>query len=115
MSEQAQAQSEPKVKKVKEVKEKVEKITQNGVTRPGEGTATGQVWSIAEKLSNDIGAPAKRADVMKACEEAGINAATVATQYGKWRKFHGIVAEPKAPKAPKAEVAPAEAGEPVAA
>lgn len=89
-------QVEKKDKKEKVAKEKVEKIQQNGVTRPKAGTATATVWEIAERLSNEAGAVAKRADVMKACEEAGINAATTATQYGKWRKFHGIVAEPKA-------------------
>lgn len=87
-----------KEKVAKVAKEKVEKIQQNDVTRPKAGTATATVWEIAERLSNEAGAVAKRADVMKACEEAGINAATTATQYGKWRKFHGIVAEPKAAK-----------------
>jgi len=83
-------------------KEVVEKITQNGIVRPREGTATARVWTIAEDLSNAAGEPAKRGEVMKACEAEGINTATVATQYGKWRKFHGIVAAPKAPKEPKA-------------
>lgn len=100
-------QVEKKAKKEKVVKEKVEKIQQNGVTRPKTGTATATVWEIAEKLSNEAGAVAKRADVMKACEAAGINSSTTATQYGKWRKFHGIVAEPKA----AAEAAPVEANE----
>lgn len=98
MTEQVE-KKEKKEKVAKVAKEKVEKIQQNGVTRPKAGTATATVWEIAERLSNEAGAVAKRADVMKACEEAGINAATTATQYGKWRKFHGIVAEPKAAKA----------------
>lgn len=105
-------QVEKKAKKEKVVKEKVEKIQQNGVTRPKTGTATATVWEIAEKLSNEAGAVAKRADVMKACEAAGINASTTATQYGKWRKFHGIVAEPKPAKE---AVAPVEADQAEAA
>lgn len=91
-------------KKTEEVKPKVEKIEQNGVARPKAGTATGNVWAIADELSNAAGKPASRADVLKAASDAGINSATVATQYGKWRKFHGIVAEPKPAKV-KEEVA----------
>ena len=76
--------------------EKVEAIpaqpNQNEVTRPKDGTKTGQVWAIADKLSEegDNTVPATRGDVMKAGEAAGLNSATIATQYGRWRKFHGL-------------------------
>jgi hypothetical protein len=63
---------------------------QNGVTRPSSGTSTGRVWEIADTLSKDLGKPAPRADVMKAFEAEGGNQATGATQYGRWRKFHGL-------------------------
>lgn len=66
------------------------KIVQNGVSRPGAGTATGAVWDIADELSAVAGEPAKRGDVMQAAEEKGLNKATTATQYGRWRKFHGL-------------------------
>ncbi len=69
---------------------KVKQPQQNGVTRPKDGTATGQVWAIADKLSEAAGEPCKRGDVMKAGEEAGLNSSTVATQFGRWRKFHGL-------------------------
>ena len=64
----------------------------NDVTRPKDGTKTGQVWAIADKLSQegDNTVPATRGDVMKAGEAAGLNPATIATQYGRWRKFHGL-------------------------
>ncbi len=77
------------------------KIEQNGITRPGPGTSTGKVWDIADKISAKLKAPAPRADVLKEAETAGINAATASTQYGKWRKFNGLKAEPKAKKEPK--------------
>ena len=101
---EAAAAPAAKSKAKKEAKPKIDKVIQNGVTRPGSGTSTGKVWDIADDLSRKSGGPAKRADVMKVAEEAGINAATVATQYGKWRKFHGIVAEKtvKPEEAPKA-------------
>ncbi len=61
----------------------------NGVTRPKDGTKTGNVWAIADKLSTKEG-PAARKDVMQAGEAEGLNTATIATQYGRWRKFHGL-------------------------
>ena len=103
------AAAAPKEKKEKPAKpEKAPKIEQNGITRPGTNTTTGQVWAVADKISAKLKAPAPRGDVMKECVAAGINEATVATQYGKWRKFNGVVAEPKAKaekpaKAPKAK------------
>lgn len=83
--------------------EKPAKIEQNGVTRPGAGTATEKVWLIADQLSAAAGAAAPRADVLKAAEAEGINVSTAATQYGKWTKFYGIKAAPKvaAPKVAK--------------
>lgn len=64
--------------------------SQNGVTRPKPGTATGRVWEIADELSEAAGTPAPRGEVLKAFEAEGGNAATGATQYGRWRKFHGL-------------------------
>ncbi len=69
---------------------KAPKIAQNGVTRPGVNSTTGKVWAFADSISATLKAPAPRADVMKACADAGINPATAATQYGKWRKFNGL-------------------------
>lgn len=67
------------------------KIIQNGVTRPKAGTVVGQIWDVADSLSAKAGKPAERKDVLAAC--SGLNAATVATQYGKWRKFHGLMGQ----------------------
>ena len=102
-----------------EVKEpKAPKIEQNGVARPGAGTTTERIWVIADEISTSAGAAAKRADVLAKAESEGINITTAATQFGRWCKFHGIKAapkapvddaEPKAPKAPKAKKAKAEA------
>jgi hypothetical protein len=64
--------------------------SQNGVTRPRSGTATGRVWEIADSLSQAAGKPVPRGDVMKAGEAEGLNSATIATQYGRWRKFHNL-------------------------
>jgi hypothetical protein len=64
--------------------------TQNGVSRPRGGTATGRVWEIADELSAAAGTAIGRADVLRAFEAEGGNSATGATQYGRWRKFHGL-------------------------
>lgn len=79
----------------------------NGVARPKAGTATGRVWQICDELSSASNAPAERAQVITKATAEGINAATAATQHGKWRKYHGLVAA-ASPEA-KAEKAKADA------
>lgn len=74
----------------KEKAVKAPKIEQNGISRPGAGTATGKVWEIADSISQATGKPASRKSVLEDAQAAGINPATAATQYGRWRKFHGL-------------------------
>lgn len=76
---------------------------QNGVTRPKPGTKTGRVWEIADALSAQANAPAPRKNVIAQGVAEGINPATLATQYGRWRRFHGLAREVHAP-APAADV-----------
>ena len=85
---------------------KVEKITQHGVTRPKDGTATGNVWKIADEISAAEGGPAPRVSVLEAAAEAGINPSTATTQYGRWRRFHGLQGRTPKPAAEAAEVTP---------
>jgi hypothetical protein len=76
----------------------------NGVTRPSAGTSTGKVWEIADSISAKENRPATRAEVVAAGAEAGLNPATVTTQFGQWRRFYGIkkeVVETKATKPAK--------------
>ncbi len=67
----------------------------NGVSRPKSGTKTGRVWEISDALSAAAGAPAKRKDVIEKGIAESINQATIATQYGRWRQFHGLGREKK--------------------
>jgi hypothetical protein len=53
--------------------------------RPSEGTITGQVWEIADKIQEQTGR-AEREDVIKACMSKGININTASTQFSYWRK-----------------------------
>lgn len=84
MTEQVEtkAKAEPKVKAPKDEK--------NGIVRPKDGTATGRVWSISDAQSAKAGKPAGRKSVIDECVAEGINAATAATQYGRWRKYNGL-------------------------
>lgn len=65
-------------------------LSANGVTRPRAGSKTATVWEMADAISAKTKAPAARGAVMEACKAKGINEATVATQYGKWRRFNGL-------------------------
>lgn len=93
-----------------EAKPTVAKIEQNGITRPKDGTTTGRVWAIADEISAAKQRPAERSEVIEQVVAEKINSSTGATQYGKWRKFHGLVGE-KSPgrTSSKAEAAPATA------
>lgn len=86
----------------------VARIQQNGITRPKDGTTTGRVWAIADEISAKTQKPAERGDVVKQGVSENINASTCATQYGKWRKFHGLTGENAPGRAAKPET-PAEA------
>lgn len=83
----------------------VAKVQQNGVTRPKDGTTTGRVWAIADEISAKNQRPATRKEVIDQVHAEGINTSTGATQYGKWRKFHGLVGEEAPGRGPKAEEA----------
>lgn len=85
--------SEEKAPK-KEKAPKPEKVVQNGIVRPNAGTKTAKVWDIADGLSAANKSPAARKDVLAEAQKADINVSTAATQYGQWRKFHGLGKEP---------------------
>jgi hypothetical protein len=105
MSEPTAAAPTAAVAVPKAVREPLPK--QNGVTRPKDGTATGRVWAISDELSAAAGKPAARKDVIAKGVAEGINPATLATQYGKWRRFFGLQKEVKV--AAPAAAAPAAA------
>lgn len=84
---------------------KAPKDMKNGVTRPKGGTKTGRVWEIADAQSNALGSPALRAPVLETAIGEGINSATAATQYGRWRKYHGLEGTGKAVEAKPAAAA----------
>ena len=84
----------------------------NSVTRPASGK-TKQVWDVADAMSKELKAPVARKDLTDKllADPYNLVVGTIHTQYGKWRKYHGLVAEkaaaaPAAPAAPEVPVAP---------
>ena len=75
----------------KQEKVVVVKDTKHDVTRPKSGTKTGRVWEIADAASAQLGKPAGRKAVIDAAVSEEINPSTAATQYGRWRKYNGLV------------------------
>ncbi len=77
-------------KKAVATKPRAASVSQNDITAPREGGASAAVWAIADKLSKQTRKPAARAAVLAEAEKMAVNAATAATQYARWRAFHGI-------------------------
>jgi len=69
---------------------KVEKVEQNGISRPKADSETGKVWLVCDNLSASLQRVPSREEVLTASAEVGVNPATTATQYARWRKFHGV-------------------------
>lgn len=65
-------------------------VKQHGVAQPREGTDSAKVFAIADELSKKAHKPAVRKDVLEAAAKSKINSATAATQFGRWRQFHGL-------------------------
>ncbi len=60
-------------------------------TRPKEGSTTGKVWAIADQMVESdpgLGCDSKefRTCVIQECIKSGINPATSATQFARWKK-----------------------------
>lgn len=74
----------------------------NGVSRPSSG-ATLKVWEIADALSAKHERPATRAEVTEEGLKADLVVGTIHTQYGRWRKYNGLVTPKEERQAKAAE------------
>lgn len=103
------AEDKPK----KEKAPKIERLSQNGVSRPANGTKTSRVWEIADAISAANQRPALREEVMTQGEAEGLNKGTIATQYARWTVFNGVSSTDRsaARAAVRAANAPAETAE----
>jgi hypothetical protein len=81
---------QPRAYEAEEYREAWDRIGLGGEERakqpgPAKGV-TKQVWVIADSLIDKEGQLPTRADVVKACVEAGIKRGTAGTQFSKWKK-----------------------------
>lgn len=53
--------------------------------RPRDGTITGKIWEIADRVKQQSGS-ADREAVIKACIQENININTASTQFSYWKK-----------------------------
>jgi len=67
------------------IRSSVEETRGADYPRPKPGTITGRVWSIADQLASESGAPTRDAVVASALSQ-GINVNTASTQYSHWKK-----------------------------
>lgn len=65
--------------------------SQNGITRPSQGTTCHAVWTLCEKMTADLGRTVPLSALVEAAKGHEINQFTARTQYACWRKFNGIV------------------------
>lgn len=63
---------------------------QNGVRRPGPDGKCGQVWTLADSLSNQLGQAVPIANLLEAAKAAGMNESNTRTEYARWKKFNGL-------------------------
>lgn len=81
--------------------------TKNGVTRPSSGK-TKLVWDTADAMSAAKKAPVERKDLTDVLLAAPhlLVVGTIHTQYGKWRKYHGLVTVKAVPATPAVPAIP---------
>lgn len=67
-------------------------LKQNGIKRPDAGSITGKLWDIADAISESLGRPAPRKDVVERYlkDVPNANQATANTQYARWVSYHGV-------------------------
>jgi hypothetical protein len=91
---------------------------QNGVRRPKPEGLCGQVWTLADNISRQMGQPVPIATLLEASKAAGLNEGNVRAEYARWRKFNGVsgrvVAPVTIPAVPQA-ADPAAGADPAAA
>lgn len=77
---------------------KVARESSNGITRPGEGTLTREIWDVADAISAEAQRPALRDEVFAKIREKhpDISKGTLATQYVRWGTFYGVTKEIRA-------------------
>lgn len=66
------------------------RVKQNGITMPKPKTISAQIFSIADSLSKKGTHVPEKQKILDRAEKKGINLATAATQFSRWKQFHGV-------------------------
>lgn len=80
--------AEKELKKLE--KQAKQQPTQNGVRRPNPDGLCGQVWALADELSQKLGQAVPIKNLLDAASELGLNSSNVRTEYARWKKFHSL-------------------------
>lgn len=93
----AKAQAKIDAKAAKEAAKAANKAAntmpeQNGVRHPKPATLCGQVWTLANELSNAINQAVTIKELLEAATAKGLNENNVRAEYHRWKKFHGLTA-----------------------
>lgn len=88
--EAAKAAKEQAKLDAKAAKEASRQPEQNGIRRPGPEGLCGQVWGLADKLSQELGQAVPIANLLEDGAAAGLNPSNIRTEYARWKKFHGL-------------------------
>lgn len=88
--EAAKAAKEQAKVDAKAAKEASRQPEQNGIRRPGPEGVCGQVWGLADKLSQELGQAVPIANLLEAGVAQGLNPSNIRTEYARWKKFHGL-------------------------
>lgn len=98
--EEVKAAKEKAKAEAKAAKDAARQPEQNGVRRPGPDGLCGQVWTLADELSAELGQPVPIANLLVASEAKNFNPSNVRTEYARWKKFHGLAGRISLPEAP---------------
>lgn len=88
--EAAKAAKEQAKADAKAAREANRQPEQNGIRRPGPEGMCGQVWGLADSLSQQLGQAVPIANLLEAGVAAGLNPSNIRTEYARWKKFHGL-------------------------
>jgi hypothetical protein len=66
----------------------------NGVRKPREGSVNRRVWDISDEEFAG-GKPLLRRSVLERCGAEGINLRTASVEHCVWRRYTGLVINPK--------------------
>lgn len=91
-------EADKKKAEAKAAREANRRPQQNGVRRPKPETLCGQVWGLADSLSETLGQPVPVGELIISAKAQGLNVSNVRAEYASWKKYHGLSGRITLPK-----------------